>query len=191
MTKNENTAAFYCFIYLLFGNLLSVSAFHGAARLNYPSITNSSALGKDASPIRQIPVFFRPEVIAVSPDGPEVWIGHSGDGSIIDAQSLTVKKTFKAGYVSLRLTFMKDGQRGLAADPKGGELIIFDAKSRAEVKRIASPVSFALSADEKRDFVSLVHASKAGLVDLENGTVLVAVLTGVPPDDIVWIDNRH
>lgn len=152
--------------------------------------------GQEPQTIKQIPVGNKPEGIAVSPDGKEIWVGHNGDGgvSIIDAASLTVKQTVKVGQVPIRLAFTRDGKRVVIADPKASEMLVYDASTKAEIKRIkiaGAPVGFALSSNEKRAFVSLVGAAKAALVDLETGETLGSVKTGVHPDGIVWLGARR
>jgi YVTN family beta-propeller protein len=94
--------------------------------------------GQEAQTIKQIAVGSKPEGIAVSPDGKEIWVGHNGDGgvSIIDAASLTVKQTLKVGQVPIRLAFTRDGRRVVIADPKASEMLVYDANTKAEIKRI-------------------------------------------------------
>lgn len=152
------------------------------------------APGQDPAAIKQITVGDKPEGVAVSPDGKEIWVGHNGDGnvSIIDAATLTVKQTLKVGQVPLRLIFTKDGSRVVIADPKASEMLVYDAHTKQEIKRFkvpGAPVGFALSPDEKRAFVSLVGAAKAALVDLDTGSIIGSVPTGGAPDGIVWIPS--
>lgn len=81
----------------------------------------------------------------------------------------------------------------IIADPKASEILVYDAATKQEIKRIkvaGAPVGFALSPDEKRVFVSLVGAAKAALVDLETGSVVGSVAVGIAPDGIVWIGGQ-
>lgn len=153
------------------------------------------ANGQNPAGFKQIPVGSHPEGIAVSPDGKEIWVGHNGDGniSIIDSQTLTVKKIMKVGEVPIRLKFTKDGKKIVIVDPKGSDLIIYDSVSHHELKRFpifGGPVSFALSPDETHAFVSLIHAAKAILINLENGKILGEILTGTAPDGIIWFSRK-
>lgn len=152
--------------------------------------------GQDPATIKQIAVGSKPEGIAVSRDGKEIWVGHNGDGgvSIIDTTTLKVKQTIKVGHVPIRLAFTKDGMRVVIADPKASEMLIYNARTKQEIKRIkvsGAPDTFALSSDERRAFVSLVGAAKAALVDLETGEILGSVPTGIAPDGIVWVGGRR
>ena len=160
--------------------------------MNSDSVTmiDIKGSGQDAAAIRQIAVGAKPEGIAISPDGKELWVGQNGDGniSIIDAQTLAVKKTFKAGQMPIRLKFTADGKR-VVADPRTSEVIVYDSATTREIKRIAvpgGPVSFAFDPDEKQIAVSLLNIAQAAIVDLESGKVLGAVPVGNVPDGIVW-----
>ena len=82
--------------------------------------------------IAQIGVGPQPEAIAVSPDGREVWAGHNGDGriSVIDTVTNTVKESFKAADMPIRIKFTPNGRHAVVSDPRGGELIVIDAATR-------------------------------------------------------------
>ncbi len=165
-----------------------------ATNMNSDSVTmiDIEGSGQDAAAIKQISVGSKPEGIAVSPDGKELWVGHNGDGgvSVIDTATLAVKKTFKAGRMPIRLKFTADGKRVVIVDPRTSEVIIYEAATSQEVKRIpvpGGPVSFAFSPNEKQIAVSLLNVAQAAIVDLENAKVLGTVSTGNVPDGIVWV----
>ena len=165
-----------------------------ATNMNSDSVTmiDIEGSGQDAAAIKQIVVGSKPEGIAVSPDGKELWVGHNGDGgvSIIDTATLTVKKTFKAGTMPIRIKFTADGKRVVAVDPRTSEVIVYDSATAQEIKRISvpgGPVSFAFSPDERQIAVSLLNIAKVALVDLENAKVLGTVSVGNVPDGIVWV----
>ncbi len=120
-----------------------------ATNMNSDSVTmiDVEGSGQDAAAIKQISVGSKPEGIAISPDGKELWVGHNGDGgvSIVDTATLAVKKTFKVGRMPIRLKFTGDGKRVIIIDPRTSELLIYDAVTRQEIKRISipgGPVSF-------------------------------------------------
>ncbi len=108
--------------------------------MNSDSVTmvDIEGSGQDAAASKQIPVGSRPEGIAVSRDGKELGVAHNGDGgvSIIDTATLTVKKTFKAGRMPIRIKFTADGKRVVVVDPRTSEVIIYEAATAQEVKRI-------------------------------------------------------
>lgn len=169
-----------------------------ATNMNSDSVTmiDIEGSGQDAAAIKQIAVGGKPEGIAVSPDGKELWVGQNGDGgvSIIDTATLAVKKTFKAGRMPIRLKFTADGKLVVIVDPRTSEVIVYEATTVQELKRIAvqgSPVSFAFSPDEKQIAVSLLNIAKAAIVDLETGKVLGTVPVGNVPDGIVWVKTSR
>ncbi|HEX8637214.1 MAG TPA: YncE family protein, partial [Pyrinomonadaceae bacterium] len=169
-----------------------------ATNMNSDSVTmiDIEGSGQDAAAIKQIAVGGKPEGIAVSPDGKELWIGQNGDGgiSIIDTTTLTVKKTFKAGTMPIRIKFTADGKRVVAVDPRTSEVIVYEAARAQELKRIpvpGGPVSFAFSPDEKQIAVSLLNIAKAAIVDLENAKVLGTIPVGNVPDGIIWVKTSR
>lgn len=79
-----------------------------------------------------------PEGIDVSPDGREVWTATRNDGkvSIIDVASRKVAQTIDLGMKDAnRLKFTLDG-RVLIIDGGVGSLVVVDAASRKEIKRV-------------------------------------------------------
>jgi DNA-binding beta-propeller fold protein YncE len=86
-----------------------------------------------------IPVGKGPEGIDISPDGTEVWTAHSRDGkvSIISVATHRVIQTLDLNTKrSNRLKFSPDGKLVLISDLEGGDLIVLDAHSRKEIKRL-------------------------------------------------------
>src|SRR5262249_13753355 len=86
-----------------------------------------------------IPVGKGPEGSDLSPDGQELWIANSGDGtiSIIGTGSKKVVATMDVKTKhSNRLKFTPDGDRVLVSDLGSGELVVLDAKARKEIKRL-------------------------------------------------------
>jgi YVTN family beta-propeller protein len=165
--------------------------------MNSDSVTmiDIEGSGQDAAAIKQIPVGGKPEGIAVSPDGKELWVGQNGDGgiSIIDTTTLTVKKTFKSGTMPIRMRYTADGKLVVAVDPRMSEVIVYEAATARELKRVpipGGPVSFAFSPDEKQIAVSLLNVAKAAIVDLQSEKVLGTVSTGNVPDGIVWVKKN-
>jgi YVTN family beta-propeller protein len=174
-----------------------------------------TAIQLDGPPNRanltQIAVGAQPEAIDVSPDGKEVWVGQNADGmvSIIDAQTLKVKETFKVGALPIRLKFSPDGTRVLISDPRGGgtpqdannltalqalspmsgEVIVVDAATRKIVKRIAMPgvpLGIQFSADGKRAYVSRTLARRVDAIDMDKLAIIGSVETGDGPDGLAW-----
>ncbi len=75
----------------------------------------------------------------VSRDGKEIWAANAQDGtiSVIDVQSKKVIQTIDANVKSAnRLKFTPDGTKVLVSMLGGPDLVIFDAASHKEVKRV-------------------------------------------------------
>src|SRR5215469_5301745 len=80
-----------------------------------------------------------PEGIDISPDGTEVWAAGSGDGTvtIIDTTTKKVTDTVNVGTKhSNRVKFTPRGKWVLISDLGSGELLVMDAGTRKEVKRL-------------------------------------------------------
>ena len=80
-----------------------------------------------------------PEGIDLSPDGREAWTATRNDGgvSIIDVASRQVVQTLDLGMKDAnRLKFTPDG-RVLILDGEAASLVVMDAASRREIKRVS------------------------------------------------------
>lgn len=79
-----------------------------------------------------------PEGLDLSPDGRELWTATRGDGgvSIIDTASRKVTQSFNLKLTDAnRLKFTPDG-KVLILDGGTGTLVVLDAASRKEIKRL-------------------------------------------------------
>jgi YVTN family beta-propeller protein len=148
----------------------------------------------------------QPEGIDVSPDGRELWVGHNQDGgiSVIDTETLKVKETIKAGGVPIRIKFTPDGKYALVSSPPTGELTVFDAATRREVKRLRVsepprgegqpgqvPIGILITPDGRRAYVAVTTVGKPDpgkvvRVDLDKMEVAGSVETGQGPDGLGW-----
>lgn len=91
--------------------------------------------------LTQIRTGERPEGIAITPDGREVWAGHNTDGqiSIIDTATDQVKQTIPASKMAFRLAFTPDGKTCVVAGGTGQEVVLIDAATRVITARIPTP----------------------------------------------------
>ena len=139
-----------------------------------------------------IPVGKGPEAIDLSPDGKEVWTAHSRDGgvSIIDVAAKKVTQTLKVQTKrSNRLKFTPDGKLVLISDLAGGELVVLDATSRKELKRIKmgrNPEGILMAPDGSRAYVAEAGDNDLALVDLKTLEVTGHIATGAGPDGMAW-----
>ena len=106
---------------------------------NSVSVIEGVAEGPPKFKITAIPVPGKtPEGLDLSPDGRELWAATRGDGgvSIIDTASRKVTQSFNLKLTDAnRLKFTPDG-KVLILDGGTGTLIILDAASRKEIKRL-------------------------------------------------------
>lgn len=134
----------------------------------------------------------RPEGIDISPDGKEVWVGNTGDGTItiIDAASNTIKQQFPVGKVPIRIKFTPDGKKVLVSDNGAEELIVLEAATRKVIKRVkaaASPVGILITPDGKKAFVARSGSGIVSVFDLDKLAFTGDIKTGNAPDGMGWV----
>ena len=133
-----------------------------------------------------------PEGSDLSPDGRELWIANSGDGtvSVIDAATKKVSAiiNIKASH-SNRLKFSPDGSRVFITDAVSGDLIVLDAKSHAELKRLhlgKSCEGILIQPDGSRAYVAVSGDNHVAIIDLKTLAVTGKLETGKDPDGLAW-----
>jgi YVTN family beta-propeller protein len=142
-----------------------------------------------------VPVGKGPEGIDVSPDGAQIWTAHSRDGgvSIIDIATKKVIQTLQVGTKrSNRLKFTLDGKLVLISDLDGGELIVLDASSKHEIKRMKlgrSPEGILVAPDGSRAYVAVNGDNWVAVLDLKTLEVTEHISTG-SPDGMAWAERR-
>jgi len=167
----------------------------------YTSNVNSdSVTAVVASPDKQkwfntmIPTGKGPEGIDISPDGTEVWAAGSGDGTvtIIDTTTKKVTDTVNVGTKhSNRVKFTPRGKWVLISDLGSGELLVMDAGTRKEVKRLKlgkSAEGILIAPDDSRAFVAVSGDNKVAVVDLKKLEVTTTFETGNDPDGMAWAE---
>jgi YVTN family beta-propeller protein len=133
-----------------------------------------------------------PEGLDLSPDGRELWSAHSRDGkiSIIDPASGKVIQTVDAKTQrSNRVKFTTDGRLALISDLSGGDVVIFDAPKRTEVKRLTlgrSPTGILIAPDGQRAYVAVSGENRVAVIDLKTLSVARTIATGDSPDGMAW-----
>lgn len=143
-----------------------------------------------------IPVGKGPEAIDISPDEKEVWTAHSRDGgvSIIDVVTRKVKETLDLQTKrSNRLKFTPDGKRVLVSDLGGGELVVLDAVTKKQIKRMQvgrNPEGILIQPDGSRAYVAIAGDNHVAIVDLMTLEVSGRISTGSGPDGMAWAAKR-
>ena len=133
-----------------------------------------------------------PEGADISPDGKEFWAANSGDGSIsivdVGASKVVVTLDVHTNH-SNRLKFSMDGKLVLVSDPGGNTLVVLDAASRKELKRInigRQPEGILIPPDGARAYVALAGEKTLAVLDLKTLEVSQRISTGNGPDGLAW-----
>ncbi len=128
----------------------------------------------------------------VSPDGSELWTASAEDGtiSIIDltTKKLATKIDAKVSGAN-RLKFTLDGKQVFISSLQSGELTIYDAKSRKEVKRLKighGAAGILMDPDGSRAFVACSADNYVAIVDLKTLEVTGHLDVGGVPDGLAW-----
>jgi DNA-binding beta-propeller fold protein YncE len=128
----------------------------------------------------------------VSPDGRELWTANSQEGSlsIIDLASKKVVVTLDAKILaSNRLKFTPDGKLVFITSLRGSDLVIYDAASRKEFKRVQighGAAGILMDPVRARAFVACTPDNYVAVVDLKTLAVTGHVDVGGEPDGLAW-----
>ena len=139
-----------------------------------------------------IPVGRGDEGFDVSPDGRELWTANAQDGtiSIIDLATKQVTATLDAKVpASNRLKFSPDGKLVFIGSLRGGDLVVYDAASRKESKRVPighGAAGILVDPDGGRVFVACTPDNYVAVVDVKNLTVIGHIDVGEEPDGLAW-----
>jgi len=131
----------------------------------------------------------------VSPDSAEIWTASADNGNIyiINAASGTVDTVLAAGVKGAnRLKFTPDGQKVLVTSLSQGDLVIFDAAARREVKRVPvghGAAGILLDPGGNRAFVACTPDNYIAVVDLGTWSVTGHIALG-GPDGLAWATRR-
>ncbi|GEO11324.1 YncE family protein [Segetibacter aerophilus] len=128
----------------------------------------------------------------VSPNGDELWTAASEDGtiSIIDlaAKKLATKIDAKVLGAN-RVKFTPDGTRVFISSLQNGELTVFDAKLRKEVKRLKlgkGAAGILMDQQGARAFVACSSDNYIAIIDLTTLEVTGRLDVGGVPDGLAW-----
>lgn len=128
----------------------------------------------------------------VSPDGRELWTANSQDGtlSIIDIANRKVTATLDAKVFSAnRLKFTPDGKLVLITSLGNGDLVIYDATSRKEFKRVRigrGAAGILMDSQGNRAFVACSPDNYIAILDLKTLEVTNHIDVGGEPDGLAW-----
>jgi DNA-binding beta-propeller fold protein YncE len=139
-----------------------------------------------------IPVGKGDEGFDVSPDGRELWTANAQDGtlSVVDLTRRIVIATLDAKtFGANRLKFTPDGKLVLISMLGDGDLVIYDAASRKEFKRVKighGAAGILMDADGNRAFISCGPDNYVAVLDLKSLEVTGHIDVGGEPDGLAW-----
>jgi len=139
-----------------------------------------------------IPVGKGDEGFDVSPDGKELWTANAYEGtlSVIDLETRKVKATLDAkAFGANRLKFTPNGKLVLISRLGDGDLIIYDAASRKEFKRVHighGAAGILMDPDGARAFIACTPDNYVAVLDLKTLEVTGHIDVGGEPDGLAW-----
>jgi YVTN family beta-propeller protein len=128
----------------------------------------------------------------VSPDGHELWTANAQDGtlSVIDMTTRKVAATLDSKtFGANRLKFTPDGKLVLISMLGGGDLMVYDATTRKEYKRVKigrGAAGILVDAPGNRAFVACGPDNYVAVVDLKTLEVTGHIDVGGEPDGLAW-----
>ncbi len=139
-----------------------------------------------------IPVGKGDEGFDVSPDGRELWTANAQDGtlSVINLMTRTVTATLDAKTVGAnRLKFTPDGKLVMISTLRDGDLVIYDAASRKQYKRVRighGAAGILMDPEGHRAFIACGPDNYVAVVDLKTLEVTGHIDVGGEPDGLAW-----
>lgn len=132
----------------------------------------------------------------VSTDGKELWIAnaHEGTISIIDIPNKKVKETVDTKVLGIsRVKFTHAGDKVLVSSLRTGDLLIFDTKTRKELKKInlgKGAAHILIEPDDGRAFISCTPAHHIAIVNLKDLSLVTQFKIGDRPDGMDWMITK-
>jgi YVTN family beta-propeller protein len=143
-----------------------------------------------------VPVGRGAEGFDVTPDGKQIWAANAQDGtiSVVDAAEKKVVDTLNANVPSAnRLKFTPDGSLALVSTLRGPDLVILDARTRREVKRLQigrGAAGILMQPDGARAYVACTPDDYVAVIDLKSLEVAGHIEAGRQPDGLAWVVRR-
>jgi YVTN family beta-propeller protein len=169
------------------------------------SIIEKGAGGGRGGPGGPPPAEWEQTIIAVgrgaegfdaSPDGREIWVANAQDGtiSIIDLATKKVSATTGSGLNGAnRLKFTPDGKLVFVSIGGASNLVVFDAATRREFKRLKSgrgAGGIQMQPDGLRAYAACSQDDNIAVIDLKTLEVIGHIEAGKQPDGLAWAVRR-
>jgi YVTN family beta-propeller protein len=139
-----------------------------------------------------VPVGPGDEGFDVSPDGRELWTANAQDGtvSVVDIPGKKVATTIPAKvFGANRLKFTPDGKHVLISSLGGSDLVIYNAATRTEFKRVKighGAAGIQMQPDGFRAFIACTPDNYVVVLDLKTLEVTGHIDAGGEPDGLAW-----
>jgi YVTN family beta-propeller protein len=139
-----------------------------------------------------VPVGRGDEGFDVAPSGRELWTANAQDGtlSVVDVEGKRVTATLDAKVQGAnRLKFTPDGKRVFISSLGHGDLVIYDAASRKQLKRVPighGAAGILMDPVSNRVFVACSPDNYIAVVDLQTLKVTGHLNVGGEPDGLAW-----
>lgn len=143
--------------------------------------------------VTTIPVGAGAEGYDLSPNGRELWVANAQAGtvSVIDVAAKKVAETLTVAFRSAnRLKFTPDGKYAFISDLGGTDVIVMDAATRKEIKRVnvgGGAAGIQMSADGARAFAAVGSRNGVAIIDVKTLQVSGFIATGPGPDGLAWV----
>ncbi len=143
-----------------------------------------------------IPVGPGDEGFDVSPDGRELWTANAQDGtvSVVNIAAKKVVATIGAKVFSAnRLKFTRDGKLVLISSLNGADLVVLNAATRSEFKRIKighGAAGILVQPDGSRAFIACTPDNYVAVLNLKTLEITGHIDAGGEPDGLAWAVQR-
>ncbi len=130
----------------------------------------------------------------MAPGERELWAANAQDGtiSIVDLIAKKVAALLNANVAGAnRLKFTLDGRRVLVSTLSGPDVIVLDADSHSEIKRIkvgTGAAGIQMRPDGPVAYVACTPDSYVAIIDLKSLTVVGHIDAGKNPDGMAWVN---
>lgn len=134
----------------------------------------------------------------VSPDWKELWTASPrGNVAVVDTASKKLLQVLDAKVIGAnRVKFTPDGKFVLVsslANQTGGNVVVFDAASRRELKRVAAGTGaggIVMQPDGSRAYVACSRDGYVAVIDLKTLATVGRIDAGPTPDGLAWMVRR-
>lgn len=151
------------------------------------------------------------EGIDISPNENEVWVSNRAADtiSIIDTASLKILGTLESKKFPIRVKFTSNGKHVLVSNAQSGDVVVFDAKARKEIKRVPMEVTAAEASQNSNRlftqfgkspvpvgilvapklplaFVANTNADIVTVIDISSWSIAGRLTAGKEPDGLAY-----